>query len=145
MGITQAFDRISGAQYALFGVRTVMLFAGIFLIWRALLRLWELRPLRRKKYVLITEAAVTGVPEEKRSASLDTYFLPRFEYEQDGKKLFYMPKDAVRPCRLRPGDRVTLCLDAKGGFRAVRRSVSPKGSFVMLGVGLLLAILQIVL
>lgn len=133
---------ISGGQYTMFTIRTVMMFAGIALIWAAFKLLWELRPIRRKRWTFVTDAVVTEVTEERRSSTINSYYIPRFEYLKDGKKEYYSPKDAVRPCRLRVDEQVVLCLDGKGRFRAIRKRITFARPLIMLAAGLLMLIPQ---
>jgi hypothetical protein len=136
-------DKIPGFAMIVFTLRTILLFGGIFLIWKGLSFLWELRPIRRKKYTTVVSAEVTELTEERRSASMNRYIMPRFEYEEDGEVKAFSPKSAYHPCRLKLGKTVTLCLAENGKFRTIRSELSTAKSIAMIAAGLVLVILQI--
>lgn len=136
-------ERVSGIMMLVFAVRTILLFGGVFLLWRGLIILWELRPIRRKKFVTVVTAKVTELTQEHRSASMNTYYLPRFEYEQDGEVKAFSPKNAYRPCRLKLNSEVTLCISEKGKFRTIRGNISLVKAAAFILIGAALVILQI--
>jgi hypothetical protein len=137
----QIAEKIGGWTLIIFGLRTAALIAGVFIARYGLLLLWELRPIRRKKYGTVVDARVTELNEEKRSASMNVYFMPRFEYEQDGVIKAFSPKKAYRPCRLKLNGAVKLCLGENGKFRAVRKDISFKkaAAFTLIGLALVLS------
>jgi hypothetical protein len=139
----QAADSLSGYALLIFGIRTLVLIAGVYLIWRGLVLLWELRPIRRKKYTTVVDAEVTELNEEHHSASMNVYFMPRFEYEQSGETKAFSPSKSYRPCRLKLGGRVTLCIAESGKFRTIRKNISVKKALLILVIGIALAVSQI--
>lgn len=128
-------ERVSGWMMLVFAARTVILFGGVFLIWKGLTLLWEIRPVRRKKFTSVVTARVTELNQESRSASMNTYWMPRFEYEQDGVTKAFSPKEAYRPCRLKLGSEVTLCLADNGKFRTVRSEITLLKALLPLIIG----------
>lgn len=128
----------------IFALRTALLFAGAVLVWRSLAALWEKRPVVfKKRYVTISPAKVIEITEERRSASQNTYYLVRFEYEENGESRVFAPP-SYRPCRLNVGDEVTLLVGKKGRFRTVRKKLSVALALIKLAVGAALIILQLV-
>ncbi|MCD7741064.1 MAG: hypothetical protein LUI06_02525 [Ruminococcus sp.] len=140
----QAMEEISSFSYAMFFLRTVMLFGGIVCVWYGIKLLWEIRPVRKKKYAVVVDARVTEVTEEHRSASMNGYYIPRFEYELDGQKQYFSPKDSIRPCKLKVDDEVRLCLKENGKFRAVRKSLKPLKGIIFIVIGIALIIPQLI-
>lgn len=134
-----------------FWIRTVALFVGIAFLWKGVVLLWEMRPIRRKKYTEIVDATVTELTEERRSASMYPYYMPRFEYEVDGETKSFMPDKSYRPCRLKLGGEVILCLGkrrrirSKLPFRTIRKNVTPAKSTLFLIIGAFLIITQTVI
>ena len=145
MDIFRISERVSGIKMLIFAVRTILLFGGIYLLWRGFVILWELRPVRKKKYTTVVKAKVTELTQEQRSASMNTYYLPRFEYEQDGEIKAFSPKQAYRPCRLKLGGEVTLCVSEKGKFRTIRSDISLKKAAALILLGAAFVALQIFL
>ena len=128
----------------IFALRTAMLFAGVVLVWRSLAVLWEKRPvIIKKRYVTKTPAKVIEITEERRSASQNTYYLVRFEYEENGERKVFAPP-SYRPCRLKVGDEVTLFVGKKGRFRTVRKKLRAPAALLTLALGAALIILQLI-
>ena len=128
----------------IFALRTAMLFAGVVIVWRSLAVLWEKRPvIFKKRYVTITPAKVIEITEERHSASQNTYYLVRFEYEENGERKVFAPP-SYRPCRLKVGDEVTLLVGKKGRFRTVRKKLSVPLALIKLAAGAVLIILQLI-
>lgn len=145
MDIFRINERVSPAMMGLFLLRAALLFIGVYLVYKGIVLLWELRPVRKKKYTTVVDAKVTELVREQRSASMNTYFMPRFEYEDDGEVKVFQPKESYRPCRLKLGGDVKLCISEKGKFRTVRKELTLTKAFVILGVGLVLALAQILI
>lgn len=138
-------ERVSGFMMFVFLLRTVLLFGGILVCRYGIVMLWELRPVRKKRYSTVVEATVAEVTEENRSASMNRYLMPRFEYEQDGEVKYFMPREAYRPCRLKQGGKVKLCLGEKGKFRTIRSEVTLAKALIFTTAGLAIALLTIIL
>ncbi len=139
----QAVENVDGTTMLILILRTVVLFAGVFLLYFGLRCLWEIRPVRKKKYSRIVRARVIEIIEEHRSATLNVYITPRFEFFNDeGKREEFMPPKAVHPCRLKFEDEVKLCITPDRKFRAIRSKIKLKASLIYFFIGALLILTQ---
>ena len=140
----QGADNLDGASLLMLTLRTAVLFGGIALLIIGIRWLWEIRPIFKRRYSRIVSAKVIEIIEEHRSATLNVYITPRFEFINDeGKREEFMPPKAVHPCRLKFEDEVKLCITPDRKFRAIRSRIKFKTSLIFAAAGLLLIATQI--
>ncbi|MCD8094794.1 MAG: hypothetical protein LUE12_01515 [Ruminococcus sp.] len=142
--VEEVLENIGALKMTIFALRTIVLFGGIFFLWWGIRLLWELRPVRKKKYTTVVHATVDEAVEENRSASMNSYYKLRFVYELDGEERVFAPIYSVRNARVKAEERVKLCISGKNKFRTIREKTTLKKALLLCLVGVALILSQII-
>lgn len=142
--IDEMISNLGSWQILFFVLRSAVMFASLFMMWRGFTWLWELRPVS-KKLTKKVEAEVVEIEEEHRSATTNVYCTPHFVWFEDGKRQEFAPKKPLCPCRLRAEDEVFLFLDESqnGRYRFKRKKLSLTKALILFISGAVLFFLSV--